>query len=198
MRTLTRSELVTELNRMRRENRELRDRLGFLKDHPTLVRGVRGETIVAKMVDGSRNTKNAPHDLTLKSSPLRLEVKYSELNVAIRGRGTKRWVWTKPLGESGRKRFDRLILIGPTDPRFSSYYRDSRAPFVLFDVPFSQVKSLSVPVQRGRYTAIYLTTNPCTVRSTSAHRMWRVFHISASELQRRYSLPDRWRTLNGG
>lgn len=180
-------DLQVEIRRLQEENNDLRKKIGFLQAHPTIARGLRGETIVAKIVQGRRSEKGLPYDVFLNKFSIRLEVKFSELNVAVRGRNTKRWVWTKLFGESGRKRFDRLILVGNSDDRFSGLYKDPKAPFILFDVPFREVQSLSVPVQRGKYTAIFLTTNPRTVRSGTAWHLYRRYQVTARELERRYS-----------
>ena len=176
-----------EVERLKHENTVLRSRLAFFQQHPTLAMGLRGESIVAKLVRGTMVAGNAPHDVVTKRGH-RIEVKYSGLNAPVRGRDTRRWVWTKVFGESGRKKYDRLLLVGLPDQRFSSSYKDRRAAFVLFDVPIVRVRELAVPVQGGRYTAIFLTTNPLTTRSVRSSKLFGEYQVTVSELRTRYGL----------
>jgi hypothetical protein len=149
--------------------------------------GLRGEAIVAKLVRGAMVADNASHDVVARRG-YRIEVKYSSLNAPVRGRDTRRWVWTKVFGESGHKRYDRLLLVGLADQRFSSSYKDRRAAFVLFDVPIARVRELAVPVQGGRYAAIFLTTNPLATRSARSSRLFDEYQVTGSELRTRYGL----------
>jgi len=132
-------------------------------------------------------SRNATHDMIAERGN-RIEVKYSGLNAPVRGRDTLRWVWTKVFGESGRKRYDRLLLVGESDLRFASSYRDSGSAFTLFDVPIARVRELAVPVQAGRYTAIFLATNPLTARSFRSQKLFAEYQITTSDLRARYGL----------
>ena len=126
------------------------------------------------------------HDVLARRGRIRLEVKYSGLLVAVRGCETRRWVWTKPFGESGKKTYDRLLLIGDADPRFSPFYKDRPAAYVLFDLPITEVAQVSVST--GRYTAIHLTTNPLTVRSVRSKRLFGDYQVTESVLYARYGV----------
>ncbi len=179
--------LRQQLDQLRAENRMLLERLAFLQEHPTIGQGLRGEVIIATLLSGSRTERGSSHDMTVGRRGLRIEVKYSGLNAPVRNRPTRRWVWTKPFGESGRKRYERLILVGLTDERFRPYYLDRTGPFILFDVPFKHVPHLTVDVQSGRYSAIYLTTNPLTVRS-GVRRLYDQFQVTPDDLRIRYGL----------
>ncbi len=179
-------ELQREVRDLREENRILRERVAFLQRHPTLAKGLKGESIVAKLVRGTMIAGNRPHDLLAKRGRFRLEVKYSGLLVTVRGRETRRWVWTKPFGESGKKTYDRLLLIGVADPRFSTSYKDRPAAYVLFDVPITEVAELSVSA--GKYRAIHLTTNPLTARSVRSKKLFGDYQVTASVLRARYGL----------
>jgi hypothetical protein len=179
--------LRQQLTQLRAESRLLQERLAFLQEHPTIGRGLRGEVLIATLLGGSRSERGSSHDLTVGRRGLRIEVKYSGLNAPVRSRPTRRWVWTKPFGESGRKRYERLILVGLADERFRPYYLDHAGPFVLFDVPFKYVRPLTVDVQSGRYSAIYLTTNPLTVRSR-VRQLFDHFQVTPDDLRTRYGL----------
>lgn len=171
---------------LREENQILREQVTFLQGHPTLAKGLKGESIVAKLVRGAMIAGNAPYDILAKRGHFRLEVKYSGLLVAVRGCKTRRWVWTKTLGESGKKIYDRLILVGLSDQRFSRMYKDRRGPFVLFDVPITEVAELSV--WAGKYRAIHLTTNPLTARSVRAKKLFGDYQVTESVLDARYGV----------
>jgi hypothetical protein len=175
-----------EVHDLREENQILREQVAFLQGHPTLAKGLKGESIVAKLVHGAMMARNAPYDVLARRGGFRLEVKYSGLLEAVRGCRTRRWVWTKLFGESGKKAYHRLILVGLADQRFSRMYKDSRAPFVLFDVPITEVAELSVSA--GKYRAIHLTTNPLTARSVRSSKLFGHYQLTASELRARYGL----------
>jgi hypothetical protein len=175
-----------EVRDLREENQILREQVGFLQRHPTLAKGLKGELIVAKVVRGAMIAGNAPYDVLAKRGRFRLEVKYSGLLVAVRGCKTRRWVWTKLFGESGRKNYDRLILVGLADQRFSRIYKDRCAPFVLFDVPITEVVELSFSA--GKYRAIHLTTNPLTARSVRSSKLFGDYQVTASGLRARYGV----------
>jgi hypothetical protein len=179
--------LQREVERLQNENTDLRNRLAFFQQHPTLAMGLRGESIVTKLLRGTTVAGNAPYDVVAKGG-CRIEVKCSGLNTPVRGRDTRRWVWTKLFGESGRKKYDRLLLVGLPDQRFSSRYKDVGAPFVLFDIPNVRIRELAVPVQGGRYTAIFLTTNPLATRSVRSSKLFGKYQVTVSELRTRYGL----------
>lgn len=98
-------------------------------------------------------------------------------------RYVRRWSWGQPLGISGAKRFDRLILVGEIDPRFKSSYLDPKSPYVIFDVPFASVARIM-----RKTPLIQLTTNPNAVSSESGKLLFRRFQITRSELSARYRL----------
>ncbi len=190
--SLSNRSLHYEIARLRAENGVLRNEVRFLRTHPKIARGLRGEELVARLVDGLPSTRGAPHDLVTERAGVRLEIKCSSL-LAIRGKVTKRWVWTKMHGEAGNKKFDRLILVGDVDPRFSHLYRDPQCPYIFFDVPFREVPSLTYGIRPGRASIIHVTTNPEVVKSPRASRLFLDFQTTVRELERRYALRSTWR-----
>lgn len=171
--------------RLREENQRLNKELRWHRSHPTLARGIRGETLVASWVAGLRTSGNAAFDVD--AGGCRLEVKLSALGVAVRARAsspelrTLRWTWGKVFGESGRKKYDRLVLIGDADNRHMAQYRDPGSLFVVFEVPFEDVRS--VAISSGKI--IQLTTNPASARSRASTLFGR-YQLSEDELERRY------------
>ena len=185
--TLTTQQLLLHNEELRSENGELRQRVSQLEKmlavfdrHPTLAQGIRGETIIARAINGALTSHNASCDVIVPSTNLRVEVKYSGLNDAIRGRITKktyRWAWANPFGENGNKVFDRLLLVGEADTRNRDKYRDPTSPYVFFDVPFGDIMPLTITTNNGRFRSIQLTTNPLTARS-AASPLFTMYHDS--------------------
>jgi hypothetical protein len=184
--------LRTEVERLRAQVAALSSKLALLTTHASLARGIAGESLVAGWIQGVLTTHNARHDLVVAGRKLRIEVKYSGLGPARRnlqreGRETLRWAWSKPFGESGKKEYDRLILVGDVDPRYGEHYRDPACPYILFDVPFAEIMPLTIRTNGGRYRSIQLTSNPRTARS-AASALFAGYQVTLDELARRYGL----------
>lgn len=169
------------------ENARLRNEVEFLRGNPTLAKGMKGESLVARLVSARLSRRGASHDLESSTGEFFLEVKYSSLLNIISGRPIRRWVWTKLFGELGRKKYDRLLLVGDADPRHCSSYSDPSSPYVLFDLPYEAAVELAGGVKPGRYSSIHLTTNPLTVKSERATALFQTYQVSVSELKRRYA-----------
>ena len=122
----------------------------------------------------------------METKGLRIEVKFSSVNVAVKGAKTHRWVWSKPFGETGKKTYERLVLVGLKDPRYQELYLDKESPFVIFDVPFDEILPLTVRNKGGRYPAIFLSSNPRTARS-AASPLYEKYQLTEEEFERRYS-----------
>lgn len=193
------AELETKNVRLHAENELLRaeihilkGRLTLLDTHQSLAKGMRGESLVAKWTNGSVTIHNAAHDVETAVGLVRLEIKYSGLNVAVRnrelgGRETRRWAWSKPFGESSKKKYDRLILVGDKDPRYIDQYQGIDCPYVLFDVPFSEILPLTIQTNGGHYRSIQLTTNPKTAKSAASTLFYK-YQVSLAELTKLYGL----------
>lgn len=144
-----------------------------------------GEALVARLTQGRLSRRGSSYDCSAGDASIRLEVKSSSL-LHVRGKEVKRWLWSKLLGQRGIKEYDRVILVGEADSRFSQHYADFTAPFVLFDLSYLDVLELTEEFRPSRFLNIQLTTNPSTVRSLVARRMYEEFHVSAAEVERRY------------
>ncbi len=167
------------------ENKALKKEVEFLRGHPALAKGLRGEVLIADILLGSRTKNGLGHDVET-TSKVAIEVKYSSLLQAWPDRPLNRWVWTKLFGELGKKSYDRLILVGDTDPKFASFYRDTSSPYVLFDLSYRDAVELVGGVKLGRAGRLYLTSNPTTVRSPRALMLFNQYQTTTEELQRRY------------
>ncbi|WP_143024339.1 hypothetical protein [Pseudomonas abietaniphila] len=184
--------LVAENEALIAEVKILQGKLALLTAHNSLAQGMRGEWLVSESINGTITTHNAGHDILTAGGLLKLEIKYSALNVAVRrlgsgGSPTLRWAWSKPMGESSKKTYDRLILVGDKDPRFLDQYQDKASPYVFFDVPFDEIVPLTVQTNGGKYRSIQLTTNPRTAKS-SASSLFTKYQVSIDELNARYGL----------
>lgn len=177
-----------EIDELLEENKRLKREVGFLRAHPTLAKGIRGETIFATLLRATRATRGAPHDLVTLGGELRLEVKYSSLLRTYSTREGRRWVWTKLFGEMGNKNFDRLLLIGDLDPHFRESYIDPGSPYVIFDVSYQDALELADGAQPGRKSRLHLTTNPRTVTSWRSRALFESFQVPTSELLARYEI----------
>lgn len=169
------------------ENRKLREtiaslseRLSFLETHRTLAAGLRGETLISDLVNGKITAYATPHDIEVTATGQVIEVKLAKLNKPVRTSTTHRWAWSKVFGESGRKKYDHLLLVGEADLKYREQYRDQGSPYVLFLVPYADVKALSV--KTGRNESIILTTNPRKAKSVAAPLFSR-FQVSREELR---------------
>lgn len=125
------------------ENAKLKNELDFLKTHPTITQGIKGETLVAKLVGGSATSYSDSYDVTT-STGLRIEVKYRKLNQPMKSSHTRRWNWSKPLGWLDKgKDYHYLLLIGEKDLRHLDQYPD-KTPYVYFLIPIAHVPEVMV------------------------------------------------------
>ncbi|MFN0198153.1 MAG: hypothetical protein ACKVT0_15510, partial [Planctomycetaceae bacterium] len=113
---------------------------------------------------------------------IRIEVKLSQLSEVKRGEKTKRWTWHHPYGTSGKKKYDRLVLVGEADPRVQAALPTGE-PYVFFDIPFERVDD----IYSGR-GPIQITTDPRTVRAPRAKILFKEFAISIKQFESRYGI----------
>ena len=179
------AKISQEVLSLREENTLLRKKVEILEKHPTLAKGIAGETLVAKLLGGALTKKNATHDVSLERNGIKIEVKYSNLNLAVDYSTTHRWAWSKIFGESGKKEYDRLLLIGDTDPRWREQYLDRESPYVIFDIPLNEAMPLTT--QTGRYRSIQLSTNPRKARSAAASMFTR-YQVTLAHLSEKYGI----------
>ncbi len=151
-------ELHAEVWALKKRVAELEQELAFLKTHPTILQGLKGETLVAQLTGGALTKYAESHDIELGNS-VRVEVKFSKLNKPDRRSATRRWNWSKPLGWRDKgKVFDFLLLIGEKDPNFLAQYPDDSSPYVFFLIPKDHVQSV---VTKGGIigASVQMTTN---------------------------------------
>ncbi len=142
---------------LERENVRMMSELEFLKTHSSMVQGIKGETLVAHLVDGTLTSFSESYDVAT-STGLRIEVKYSKLNRPMKNSPTLRWNWSKPLGWLDKgKDYHYLLLIGEKDQRYLDDYPDS-TPYVYFLVPIQDVPDV---MDQGRSVGgmVQITTN---------------------------------------
>jgi hypothetical protein len=147
--------------------------------HSKRPRCVVGESLVAAWVRGKFTEDGDEFDVLARNGQC-IEVKYSALNAQG---GTRRSSWRKIYGEQGRKKYDRLILIGDWDERYSRLYGDTQSPFVIFDVPFREVRPLTI--DGGKWKLVQRTSDPRTAKSR-ASRLFSDYLVSEAEVEARY------------
>lgn len=180
-------ELTRTIEQLSAENIQLKQKVAFFENHPSVVAGIRGETLVANLISGSATAFNASHDIDTNNG-LRIEVKYSKLNLANRQQTntTKRWSWKNIFGSGGQKNYDRLILIGEVDQRYASSYLKPDSPVVIFDIGYADVMKLT-SLTEHQQRLIQLSSNPASVRSR-AKSLYTEFQITTDDLTQRYGL----------
>lgn len=166
MATMTESidSLLAQVRALEVANKELREELEYLKTHPTIAAGLRGERLVLSQLGGRLTEYAASYDLEL-SNGTRIEIKYSRLNTPeLNAPDTHRWSWSKVLGFRDKgKDYAYLLLIGEKDKRHKEQYLGD-APYVYFLIPRDRVSEIVV---KGKLIGsnTNLTTNFRTVRS---------------------------------
>lgn len=151
------SSLLDRIGQLKAENQKLREEVAFLRTHPTISQGIRGETLVANVVDGRLTAYRSGHDVETENGA-KIEVKFSKLNEPVKGRPTRRWNWSKPIGHMDKgKEYDYLLLLGEADERFPEQYEEG-VPYVCFLLPYGDVRSV---MTRGAAigSMIQLTSN---------------------------------------
>ena len=174
-------QLEAENALLRADNKRLRKKLGAAAWR---IDGSRGEEFIAELVGGDLATGSAPYDL-ISENGTTLEIKCPNLNEAVVGQITNRWSWSHILGSGRKKKFDRLLLLGPTDHRYRASYADAQSPFVIFDIPFREVEPLL-----GTGDLIQISTAPLEVRKGRLSRKRQIlfsrYQITRKQLIERY------------
>jgi hypothetical protein len=117
---------------------QLEREVAFLRTHPVFVQGLKGETLVATLSSGKLTEFAASHDVVTGTN-LKVDVKFSKLNVPYKGAKMRRWNWSKPLGWKDKgKDFDYLLLVGEKDWANAVQYPDD-GPYVFFLLPKDKV-----------------------------------------------------------
>ncbi len=125
-----------------------------------------------------------PQSSDLRVGELRLRIRFSTIKTPkANSLGSNRWSWPDVLEDFTQ--YDRLILMGVPDERFRNRYFDPRCSFVLFDIPFEDVETVSQIT--GPHRNIHLITDPQTAQSAFTGRLFSNFQITEPELESRYA-----------
>ncbi len=159
------------INELQQELLKCQRKIEELIDHPTLVAGLTGETLIASFVKGKLSDKGASYDFELINGD-RVEIKLSKLNIPMKGYPTLRWTWDRVLTSDGgcAKDYKYLILIGEKDERYQSFEED-KSNFVFFLITKEEAKEFSAPKDLSGH--INLTTNSKTQRTNIGKKMWK-------------------------
>ena len=185
---------IEKIRLLEKENQSLKARIAslekkiaFHENHPLVSKGIKGEALIAKLLNGKPTSHNANHDLFIPAQNIKIEVKFSGLNTAVRkvDSKTKRWSWFNVLGGVSEKEYDYLILIGESDLRFQKYYLDNKSPYVFFLVPKDEVFPLTISTNSGRNRTIQLTSNPRKAKST-ASKLYTDFQVTVEYIEKEF------------
>ena len=181
------AKLRARITRLENEVLRQKAKVGFLEHHPSLQAGLAGERLIIRMVRGKPTALVCDHDVVTPESGKLLEIKMSHLNVSDRKRdtGTQRWSWRHVLGNAGKKKFHRLILVGDVDERFHELYKDPRSPYVLFDLSRRTAERL---MHQGNEGMIQLTSNPNRVMTAGGKEMFSRYQTTTQRLKVRYGI----------
>jgi hypothetical protein len=176
--------LRREVANLRQENQALREKLDALPELSSSDQGLTAERFVAGILRGGLTEKTNEIDIRLEDRT-RIEVKYANLNSPVKQSSTKRWVWRHVFGESGRKRYDFLILLGERDDRYSKYYKEKISDYVIFCIPFERINEFATKSKEGQ---IFLTTNPHIVRKNRSRtiRLFTDFQVDSMDLAAKF------------
>jgi hypothetical protein len=184
----------TENHKLKQKIAELEARTAYLENealqyrtHELLATGMRGETLVSKIVNGRVTAYAIGHDIETGGGTL-LEVKRSKLHSWDKRSGSTKWQWAKLLGESGKKKYDYAILVGDIDRRYAEYYKDPNSSWVIFCVPFEEINEVATQGQRADYRHIQISTNPMGTRRMKTKKLFQEYQISTCELGERFGL----------
>jgi hypothetical protein len=175
---MTEKQLLRQIAELKAKVAQLETEVAFLKNHPRIAQGIKGETLACKLTNGSITAYAAAHDVTVGGIAT-VEVKFSKVNTPYEGAATRRWNWSKLLGWRDKgKGYDFLLLMGDKDPRFLSQYPEDGSPYVFFLIP-----SLHVPTVLSKGEMIgsqaQINTNLATARS-SASKAIKKFMVPAA------------------
>lgn len=162
---------LTDVETLKKHNTLLEERVSqlereveFLRLHPTIAQGMKGERFVCQLTKGVASKMNASFDVETQSG-VKLEVKFSKLNTPVKSApDTKRWSWSKPMGWLDKgKDYDFLLLVAEKDYRFHDQYLDD-SPYAIFLLSAAHVPNI---VSSGKSVGsnVNLTTNFRTVHS---------------------------------
>ena len=146
----------------------LENEIEYLRTHPTIVQGLRGERFVCELTNGQATAYAEKFDVELENS-LTIEVKFSKLNIPVKGEKTLRWNWSKPLGQYDKgKEYDFLVLLGEKDDRYMQQYYEG--VYVAFLIPKSAVGEL---MSAGKSVGgmIQINTNLNTARAPKSRQI---------------------------
>jgi hypothetical protein len=183
------SALQAEIARLRAENANLRERVEFFKNCPWIAAGIKGENIIAQITNCARTTGNACYDLEGYNSEgkVRIEVKISRLTTSVKGEISRQWKWNRVFGLGGKKAYDRLILVGDADPRYSQEYLDPTSPYIVFDVPFHEVANLITKGGALGRDMIQMSSNPnAKRRARGSVKLFKEYQVTYADLTSRY------------
>jgi len=142
------------------------------------AKGRRAELWILSQIRGGALTENgAASDICLRNGK-KIEVKYSSLTTPVKHSKTRRWNWDRVLGNSRKKDWNYLILVGEKDDIHYRYEEDN-SPFVYFLFNKRTIKSVITPGNPSGHIA--LTLNP---KSSERSKRILKYRMTAKEIEK--------------
>jgi hypothetical protein len=183
LKSLEEHSLLEELEKLLAENRQLQKRLAFFENHPAIAKGLHADSFIAKLLGGDLTHPRLSSDMRM--GELLVKIRFSTVKTPhANSLGSRRWSWPDVI--EGPQRYDRLILIGVPDEGFRERYLDPECSYVLFDLPYDEVETVSQI--SGPHRNIHLITDPQIAQHAFSGRLFTRFQITEEELEALYEL----------
>jgi hypothetical protein len=180
----TASDLASELRRLRALVAFQERRLKRLEAIRGLV-GHAGEAYLAKVLRLPMPDARTGYDFRLPSGRT-LEVKTSKLFKPSKSSSVLRWTWHRPLGWTGQKKYDFLVLLGDKDLRFR--YKSRSSEYVIFLIPHKKIGPAFGDGKDGK-GIVNLLSNPTTWNKSYFN--FAQHEVSLAELKARLGIGPR-------
>lgn len=182
------TELETENASLRARIAQLEQQIEFMHQHPLLLRGLQGEILISCIVAGTLTAYATMHDVDTANG-IKIEVKHAKPTLSNKVRGQhRRWQWNKLFGESGKKEFDFVLLIGDIDERYRNSYKEPDSPYVLFCIPSTELFPLTIKGQRDGYRKLDLNTNSRGKLQHSGRTLYQRYQITTDDLRTKFGI----------
>ena len=184
--SLSKPELIDLVEDLQKTNGVLERKVIWLKTLTRNSTGQNAELYILELLNGIPSIRNDGHDMIVRGGKL-LEVKGSDCSHFKVNKGDyHRWTWHNFLGSGGNKTYHRLILVGEPDKKYIETYKDKKAPFVIFDVPFEWANDFANNKKTKKFS-FHLQSKKGGAKGIHLRKMWE-FEVTREELISRYKL----------
>jgi hypothetical protein len=150
--------------------------------------GREAQQFIAELTNSKLIVDNRVGYDMISPAGLKFEVKSSKLfNSGLNF--TNRWTWQSPFGKSNQIRiYDVLFLLGQPDLRFRKWYLEPDSPYVIFEIPYKQIRSLAGISEK----VIRLLSNPHGRYRSHAHsKLYNEFQTTRKAIKQKFSSQNK-------